>query len=213
MDAPGARIPEGPFYARSTSAVVLAVSHISRTLSPQMIRALPVLLLTLATAGRAMGQESGAEPPPCDSDSVYHILDFWVGDRDVKVKSELVGTNRISRILKGCAILEEWKDAQGGEGRSLFYYEPSTRRWKQVWVTSLATAPGGTKEKRLVAHLPDGGTRFQGEIPLASGGVLLDRTTLQPLPDGSVRQLIEASRDGGTTWRVMFDASYHRRKH
>ena len=32
-------------------------------------------------------------------------------------------------------MLEEWRDAMGGEGRSLFYMEPGTHRWKQVWVT------------------------------------------------------------------------------
>ncbi|HEU5303476.1 MAG TPA: hypothetical protein VFU40_02420 [Gemmatimonadales bacterium] len=130
----------------------------------------------------------------------------------MKVGSDLVGTNRISRILKGCAVLEEWKDVEGGEGRSLFYYDRATRRWKQVWVTSLATSALGTKEKRLVARLANGGTRFQGEIPTPSGGVLLDRTTLEPRADGSVRQLIETSRDGGTTWQAIFDAIYLRKK-
>jgi hypothetical protein len=36
----------------------------------------------------------------------------------------------------------------------------------------------------------------------------LDRTTLTPLPDDRVRQLIEISRDRGVTWQTNFDAYY-----
>jgi hypothetical protein len=63
------------------------------------------------------------------------------------------------------------------------------------------------KEKRLVEDYV-GGVRFQGELPLRDGSTLLDRTTLTPLPDGRVRQVIEQSRDGGKSWRVGFDALY-----
>jgi hypothetical protein len=32
--------------------------------------------------------------------------------------------------------------------------------------------------------------------------------SLTPLPGGTVRQVIEESRDGGATWQVGFDAVY-----
>lgn len=79
-----------------------------------------------------------------------------------------------------------------------------TERWKQVWVTD----GGNVKEKELIATLDDGGVRFQGTIPLEGGLSVLDRTTLSPLAEGRVRQLIEESRDGGRTWQVGFDATY-----
>jgi len=176
------------------------------------IRSIITWVCLLACVPSLAGQQSPAKPQPCDADSVYHLLDFWVGHWDVKVGSELVGTNRVSRILNGCAVLEEWKDTQGGQGLSLFYYDPAGRRWKQVWVTGQAKAVGGTKEKRLIARLANGGTRFQGETLLPRGGILLDRTTLEPRDDGSLRQLIEISHDGGTTWEPAFDAVHHRRK-
>ena len=50
--------------------------------------------------------------------------------------------------------------------------------------------------------------RFQGEIALPSGNTCFDRTTLTPLEEGKVRQVIEVSRDGGQKWRVTFDAVY-----
>ncbi len=81
----------------------------------------------------------------------------------------------------------------------------SSPAWKQVWVTDA----GYAKEKELVsAALPDGAVRFQGEVATRSGGTVLDRTTLTPLPDGRVRQVIEISRDHGATWQPNFDAYY-----
>ena len=52
------------------------------------------------------------------------------------------------------------------------------------------------KEKTLVEKFPDGGIHFQVEIPLPDAGQVLDRTTLAPGPDGTMRQLIERSADG-----------------
>ena len=140
----------------------------------------------------------------------YHQLDFWIGDWNVvSASGEPLGANRIESILKGCAIQENWTDPSGEEGKSLFYYSPGQSRWKQVWVTASANALGGMKEK---AALPvaDGGMRFQGEL-VDHDRIILDRTTLTPLADGRVRQIIETSTDGGTTWRVQFDALYERK--
>jgi hypothetical protein len=59
----------------------------------------------------------------------YHQLDFWVGTWDVTSASgEKLGTNRIERILKGCAVQENWSESDGAEGKSLFYYAPDAKR-------------------------------------------------------------------------------------
>jgi hypothetical protein len=63
------------------------------------------------------------------------------------------------------------------------------------------------KEKTLIEDLPDGGIRFQGEIPEVGGGKHFDRTTLTPMEDQKVRQVIEVSKDG-KKWRTVFDAIY-----
>jgi hypothetical protein len=161
----------------------------------------------------------GARPPGataqaaggCTGDSLYAALDFWVGSWRVYAGDTLVGTNRISKVLQGCALVEAWEDTRGGQGQSLFYVEPNLRQWKQVWVTEAANRIGGVKEKHLIARLADGSVRFQGELRRPEGHVVLDRTTLSPLPGGEVRQLIEVSGDGGTTWQPTFDARYRRR--
>lgn len=147
-------------------------------------------------------------PPACVEQPGFAELDFWVGDWTVHVGEQQVGTDRVEKILGGCAVAEHWTSATGGLGESLFYYQPVSGEWRQVWVTTGATQPGGVKEKRLTERLVDGSLRFMGEIPVAGGGSYLDRTTLMPLAGGRVRQLIEISTDDGRTWQATFDAVY-----
>ncbi len=158
----------------------------------------------------AVAVPANAQAPACADTPGFHALDFWIGDWQVFVDTVEVGRNRITPILGGCAVREEWTATGGGRGESLFYYLPATDQWKQVWVTDRATARGGVKEKTLIERLDGGAVRFQGSIPVAGGGTYLDRTTLTPLADGRIRQLIEISTDGGRTWRATFDAVYAR---
>lgn len=172
-------------------------------------RFVPIFLALLATPFAATAQEEPPPPPPaCDEVEDFHLLDFWVGDWDVYVGETQVGANRIEKVLDGCALMEHWSSARGGQGKSLFYYVPATKQWKQVWVTARAMAPGAVKEKQLVETLEDGSVRFQGELPRREGaGTYFDRTTLTPLQGGHVRQVIEVSGDG-REWRTMWDSVY-----
>lgn len=167
-----------------------------------------VLLVTSLALAQQMPQ-----PHACQYDPAYHKLDFWVGNWDVFAKNEKgvdekAGSNLVEKILDGCAIVENWRDVEGHEGKSLFYYRPIQKEWKQVWVTDF----GPMKEKTLIVEMPDGGVRFQGELAKRSGGTYLDRTTLTRLPGGKVRQVIEISLDGGKTWKTTFDAEYRKKK-
>jgi hypothetical protein len=168
------------------------------------------LLVSLLLLGILSVPARAQEPSGCAGDSTYARLDFWLGTWRVYVGDTLVGTNRISKVLRGCALIEEWQDARGTRGQSLFYVEPTLRQWKQVWVTEAAQRVGGVKEKHLIAALPDGGVRFQGELRQPDGRIVLDRTTLAPRPGGEVHQLIEVSSDGGASWQPRFDARYRR---
>ena len=167
-----------------------------------------VTIGVLSTCLAAVSSITAAQVPACASRPEFGWLDFWIGEWRVLVGEQQVGRNRISKVLDGCAVTEEWTDVRRRTGFSLFYVAPAGG-WRQVWVTDTALAPGGVKEKRLIARYPDGGLRFQGEI-VSDGSVVLDRTTLTPLPDGRVRQVIERSIDGGMTWTTGFDAMYVR---
>jgi hypothetical protein len=170
-----------------------------------------VLLACALGACRAIaaGAEGPAKPPSCGAEPAYAKLDFWIGRWEVyDAKGSKDGDNRIEKTLRGCAILEHWREASdGSEGKSLFYYRRAEKRWKQVWVTD----SGAVKEKAEVLDFPGPGLRFQGEIREPSGETILDRTTLTLLPDGRVRQVIEQSRDGGKTWGA-WEGIYVRKK-
>ena len=127
-------------------------------------------------------------------------------------KTAIDGTDRVEQILGGCAVLEHWVGTSAGDvGESFFYFVPASHRWKQIWTTPHAAMLGGLKEKELIAVYPDRGVRFQGNLATPSGATVMDRTTLTPLSDGTVHQVIEVSRDGGRTWVVSYDAIYTRK--
>jgi hypothetical protein len=152
--------------------------------------------------------QAAEAPLACSAEPALAQLDFWLGDWEVCAAGERAGHDRVTRVLSGCAVREEWTAGDGSRGESLFYYAASERLWKQVWVTDQALRPGGLKEKHLIARFADGGVRFQGEIALPDGRRVLDRTTLRPAAAGRVGQRIEISRDGGEHWTPTFDAEY-----
>ena len=169
------------------------------------------LLLAVNAAASPPSPGSQPSPAPCSTVKGFHDLDFWSGSWRVTSGGQFAGTDVITSILDHCAVTEKLTDADGSHGMSLFYFNAFTQLWTQVWVTDLATERCGLKEKFLIARFPIGGVRFQGVLPGAAGSaIVLDRTTLTPVEDGTVHQLIEISRDGGSTWAPTFDAIYTR---
>jgi len=73
-----------------------------------------------------------AAQTPCAQDAAFQQLDFWVGTWTVRdaQSEEVVGTNRIERVLRDCALLEHWTSARGDRGLSLFYYHAATQTWQ-----------------------------------------------------------------------------------
>ena len=167
----------------------------------------PVLLLLILCLMFVHGHLLSQTNNTCETDDRYHKIDFWLGDWEVFSSQQKVGTNSIYKILKGCAIIENWVNSQGNQGKSFFYVDIHQDEIQQVWVTE----SGFIKEKKLVAEFANGSVRFQGEWIGSEGGTILDRTTLTPLEDGRVRQLIETSKNQGNTWETSFDAYYVRK--
>ncbi|HUJ25830.1 MAG TPA: hypothetical protein VLW85_07425 [Myxococcales bacterium] len=119
----------------------------------------------------------------------YHRLDFWLGEWDVASPAgQREGHNLITAEQDGCVIRERWTDKDGGTGESIFWFDQEAKRWKQVWVTS-----GGTWKEKLEQPSTEG-VVFRGAR---------DHTTLSKLPDGRVRQLIEAN-EGPARWEGLY---------
>jgi hypothetical protein len=161
------------------------------------------ILFALVLAAPAMA--ASAPPPACTAEA-YRQFDFWAGDWNVTQQGKQAGTNRIERILGGCALLESWAGAGGSRGHSLNYYDAGRGVWHQTWVDN----QGAPLE--LDGGLMGGSMVLSGETHnAATGGTTMNRLTWTPLPDGKVRQHWEVSGDGGKTWTTAFDGLYARK--
>lgn len=129
-------------------------------------------------------------------------FDFWAGEWEVKTASgATAGSNKITLVHKGMALLEEWTDARGGTGSSLNAYDPQSKTWRQTWVDD-----GGN-----IRNFEGGWNGTQMVLATADAGGKRERMTFTPLPDGRVRQHGEHTEDGGATWKTRYDLYYSKR--
>jgi hypothetical protein len=144
---------------------------------------------------------------PIPTTTRAHDFDFWVGEWDVfGPEGRQVGTSSITPLFGTGALAEHWQGSGEVEGRSLSSWDELRRCWHQTWVDS----SGGVL--MLDGHLLDGAMVMTGTAPGEGEGSAPEHQRITWTPqDGDVRQLWEASPDGGTTWRTAFDGRYVRR--
>lgn len=167
----------------------------------------PVSFLLLAVAqGPAPSAPPKAPPAPgaACTPAAFRQFDFWIGEWDVVNQRPPAGRtpptsrSRISRILDGCAVLEEYETPNGYAGKSLNFHDAKAGRWNQVWIDN-----GGTP--LFLAGGLQGASMVLRDKP-ASGPI--NRITWTPMEGGKVRQHWEISKDGGRTWETSFDGLY-----
>lgn len=144
-------------------------------------------------------------PTACQTDETFRAFDFWIGDWDVTDNStgQAAGTNSIRAIEGGCALEERWTNTTGGTGRSLNYYNPVTKEWRQVWVSAGAYAID------VVGDFKDGAMQMKGSIYYYSTDQSFPFTgSWRPNGDGSVRQYFEQYNPETKTWVPWFDGHY-----
>src|SRR5205823_2709627 len=118
----------------SWSPTVTAVD--ARRDTMRRMKAWLIFAASIALAAQVHAQAPAA--PPCDAPE-SHQLDFWLGDWQLAyAENGKPGTsrNRITKILGGCVVLEEFDGPPGTplQGRSVSMYDRATARWKQTWV-------------------------------------------------------------------------------
>ncbi len=165
-----------------------------------MLVAAPVLLLVVA---QSVPSPAPPSPPPSPGAScqtgAHRSFDFWIGEWDVTNQQPPAGKtppaakSRISRILHGCAILDEYETPGGYAGKSLNFHDG--KAWRQVWVDT------GAQPLFI-----EGG--LAGPSMVMSDAGRANRITWTPLPGGRVRQHWETSKDGGKTFTTAFDGLY-----
>ena len=174
-------------------------------MKPQPLLALLVAAIVLAaTAVLAQSQTQYG----CDSVESRQ-LDFWVGDWELAYLQggkEVKSRNRITKVLNGCAILEEFTGAPGTklDGRSFSTYDRATKRWKQTWVDNTAS------------YLEFDGASVDGDMAFVRAFTKDGKTTHQRMvfkdvkPD-SLTWLWQSSPDGNA-WATQWEIAYKRLK-
>lgn len=135
-------------------------------------------------------------------------LDFWLGDWQVSWDGGH-GTNRLTRILNGQVILEEFEEAQqadGGaalHGRSWSVFEPARGLWRQTWVDDQGSYLD------LVGERVDGCFAFGRAAP-ERGPAARQRMVFRDVTPDRVRWTWESSPHDGATWVTRWEIAYTR---
>lgn len=150
--------------------------------------------------------DAAVAPAPCRDDANYRRFDFWVGNwRVTTVGGQQVGTSHVDVVSGGCALLENWRDVRGAEGKSLNTFDPATSAWRQFWVGQaggvIDFAASEWKGKSLVFTARSRGANGNADV--------VQRLTFTALDSGVVQQFGEVSTDGGKTWGQSYDFRYH----
>jgi hypothetical protein len=174
-------------------------------------RTIPIVAMLAATLAPVAAQPNAPPASHC-AGAEYREFDFWVGSWDVYPTggSQLVAHSLIESVYNGCGVRENWMPLEmENSGGSLNSYVATERLWRQTWVDSSGARvdfKGGLKGRAMV---------LQGywQDFLAPGKHALVRMTYSRAPDGSVRQLGEASEDNGKSWHPSFDFTYRPTTH
>ena len=164
---------------------------------------------TLAAAGAAPASAQQApDPDRCRNTPEFRQLDFWIGTWDVvhPDSGRQLGVNVIEPMLNDCALMENWTATRGGTGKSLNFYDPQRRTWRQVWVDAF----GSVLDYRE-GEFRDGAMRFSGITIGPAGDTTLQKLIFHHVAADTVRQVFESSKDRGATWTTDWVGLYIRR--
>lgn len=144
---------------------------------------------------------------PCIYSAEARQFDFWIGDWDVyNTAGQKAGTNSVLAFSNGCGLMENWTSALRGDGKSINYYDASTKKWYQHWIGS------GGGALRYEGNLTGNEMRFEGFTLGTDSKKTLQKLTFFKLDENTVRQLFEASTDDGKTWAITTDLKYVKKK-
>jgi hypothetical protein len=138
----------------------------------------------------------------------YRQFDFWIGDWDafdIDHPGKLEARNRVTRILDGCVLLEDYEGTNGSHGESFSIYDASRKMWHQSWVTNrgrLLVIEGGMRDGEMILS---GSDRTQdGKERMVRG--------IWKAVNGGVRETAVISMDRGKTWQPWFDLMFRPHK-
>ncbi len=165
-------------------------------------------MAVLAAALVAAVPLAGAQAQPrygCDSPESKQ-LDFWLGEWEL-THSGGKSSNRITKILDGCVVLEEFTGGAGSklDGKSYSTFDTATKKWKQTWVDNTA------------AYLDFEGGKVDGDMAFwreaqKDGQKFQQRMIWRDVKPDSLKWLWQRSDDRGATWSTQWEIDYRRVK-
>lgn len=118
----------------------------------------------------------------------------------------LLGHNKIAPIEKGCGLRENWTGAKGTTGTSISFYNKNKNEWHQSWIDmngGVIIMNGSFSNEAMVL--------FSNKKDNTQSGYIQNKTSWRPLSDGRVQHTWEQTKDGGKTWKVVFEGFYSRK--
>ncbi len=138
------------------------------------------------------------------------LFDFWVGDWNLtwtnSAGKEEKGTNRITKILDGKVIQENFSFASGAfKGTSISVYNLSKKTWHQAW----ADTQGGYFD--FEGDLEGDKRIFKTKVREENGKKIIQRMVFYNIKQNSLTWDWQSSRDGGVTWNLLWRINYVRK--
>ena len=137
-------------------------------------------------------------------------FDFTLGKWKVDLDGPLAGgsddlRSSIATDLSGCLVEEKITGAHGYEARVFSNARRRSGQWYRTFVDNRGV-------RVFLTGLQENGQMvLKGKIPAGSAAAKDVRVTWQQLSGGRFRQRWEVTRDGGTTWHKLLDATYRPR--
>ena len=176
-----------------------------KNVSPRLVSMQCALLCAVSFSVSA--QSNMVDSRPCNESPEYRAMDFWIGEWEVETaKGAAAGINRIEPVLDGCIVLENWTGKNGYSGKSFNLFHRDTSKWEQVWVDNQG------QMTRYEGEAKDGNIYYRSERVDPDGKKVPMKMTFFPKGPDQLRQLGEASTDGGKTWTTEYDLLYKRKK-
>lgn len=166
-------------------------------------------LLALIAPASVKSPPAETFPRPCVTDPAFRSQDIAIGRWTVTVADRQVATVEIRSTLDGCALHEDWLQADGrpgaDNGTGLFTYSPAWRQWHYLWASDK-----GTSSAFFGTVLGKDEIRYVTRQSLDPARSRLRHWTLTLLADGRVRELSVATEDDGASWTTEYDLYWTR---
>jgi hypothetical protein len=135
-----------------------------------------------------------AAPSAACSAPEYHRLNFWLGDWDSyggNGQGPSEARNRVTSILGGCVILENYRGTDGLHGESFTIYDASRHVWHQTWVTNRGRWLVLEGDSRGTRSFDEPGKReARGEEPAVAPAGVAGRSLRRPAKAAPGRKAI-----------------------